>query len=108
MLTVITSVPNNDHKQKAPEGAFALATGRWNKPEPIRRDAMQGAFRRRVLNVREPESNAAARPYGRFLHAHAAHVAHPTHAAAWHTAASRFVFRRFSDHGFSREQQACD
>jgi len=69
-------------KTKAPEGAFVFLTGRWNNPEPIRRDAMQGAFWRRVLYVREPESNAAARPYGRFLHAHAAHVAHSTHTAA--------------------------
>jgi hypothetical protein len=41
------------------------------------------------FKVREPESNEAMRPYGRFLHAHVAHAAHTTHtAAAAHTATS--------------------
>ena len=76
------SLQGNRDKTKAPEGAFVFVTVLGTNQEPIRRDAMHGAFRRRVLNVREPESNAAARPYGRFLHAHAAHVAHTTHTAA--------------------------
>ena len=54
--------------------------------KPIRRDAMQDAFGRRVLNVREPGSNEAMRPYERLLHAHVAHAAHPTHTATTHAA----------------------
>ena len=74
--------------------------------KPIRRDAVRGAFQRRVLNVREPGSNEAARPYERFLHAHVTHAAHP--ATTTHAAASWFVFRRFSDHGLGGEDQGCD
>jgi hypothetical protein len=57
--------------------------------EPNRTRWMQGAGGRRVRFVyTRPTATRQTLVMFVFLHAHAAHVAHPTHAATRHTAAS--------------------